>query len=197
MNIALFDFDGTLSTQDSYLLFTRFLGGGRYVLGCLLLSPRIIRYLFGGYPNYALKEDFLRIFFKKKTIGDLRHLAHRFCTEKIPTILRPKAMERIHWHQERGDLIAVVSACPRLILEPWCRLMNVDIIATELEVDQQARITGRIEGKNCWGEEKVKRIRSRYDLSCFKEIYGYGDSKGDLPMLEIADQDKRFYKPFR
>jgi HAD superfamily hydrolase (TIGR01490 family) len=137
------------------------------------------------------------MFFKKKTIDDLQGLAHRFCSEKIPKILRPKAMERIRWHQERGDLIAVVSACPRFILEPWCRLTDVDIIATELEVDQQKRITGRIDGENCWGKEKVKRIRSRYDLSHFSEIYAYGDSKGDLPMLEIADQDKRFYKPFR
>jgi phosphatidylglycerophosphatase C len=197
MNLALFDFDGTLSTRDSYLLFTSFLGRKRYLFGCLLLSPRIIGYLSGIYPNYALKEDFLRFFFRNKTIDDLRLLAHRFCTEKVPAIIRPGAMERVRWHQDRGDVTAVVSACPRLILEPWCRLIKADLIATELEVDPESRFTGRIEGRNCWGEEKVRRIRSRYELSNFDEIFAYGDSRGDLPMLKMADEDKRFFKPFR
>jgi len=197
MNLVLFDFDGTLSTKDSYLLFTRFLSRRKYFLGCLLLSPRIIGYLSGRYPNYALKEDFLKFFYRRKQMDDLQLLADRFCAEKIPAIIRPGAMERIRWHQEHDDVTAVVSACPRLILEPWCHLTKIDILATELEVDQQSRFTGKIDGKNCWGEEKVRRIRSRYELSDFEGIFAYGDSKGDLPMLEIADEDKRFFKPFR
>lgn len=198
MNIAFFDFDGTLSTKDSYLLFTRYLGPKKFSFGCLMLSPRIMGYLAGIYPNHALKEDFLRSFYRKKTIADLQILAGRFCNEIIPSILRPGAMERIRWHQNRGDATVVVSACPRLILEPWCRLINADIIATEIEIDtQDKKVTGKIAGKNCWGEEKVRRIKSHYNLETYHEVFAYGDSKGDLPMLELADKDKRYFKPFR
>ncbi len=197
MNLALFDFDGTLSTQDSYLLFTRFLDPKRYFIGCILLSPRIIAYLLGRYPNYCLKEDFLTFFYKKRSLEDLRLIALRFCEEKIPAILRPGAMERIQWHQDRGDVTVVVSACPRLILEPWCRKNDLDIIATELEIDTDSTITGKILGENCWGDAKVGRIQSRYDPAEFDEIFAYGDSKGDLPMLKMADEDNRFFKPFR
>ncbi len=197
MNIAFFDFDGTLSTKDSYLLFTRYLGPKKFVLGCVMLSPRIVGYLAGVHPNHALKEDFLRFFYRNKTVDELETLAGRFCSKIIPAILRPGAMERIRWHQNRGDAIVVVSACPRLILEPWCRRINADIIATELEVDAQAKVTGKIDGKNCWGEEKVRRIRSQYNLETYHEVFAYGDSKGDLPMLELADRDKRHFKPFR
>ena len=106
-------------------------------------------------------------------------------------------MERIRWHQNGGDTVVIVSACPRQILEPWCHAINADIIATEIETDQRSRITGKIAGKNCWGQEKVSRIRARYALKDYDGIFAYGDSKGDLPMFELADQGKRFYKPFR
>ena len=197
MNLALFDFDGTLSTQDSYLFFTRFLNRKRYLFGCLVLAPRIIGYLARIYPNHALKEDFLKFFYRGKTADEVQMLAHRFCSREIPAIIRPGAMERIRWHQDRGDTVVVVSACPRLILEPWCHEINADIIATELETDAESRITGKIAGKNCWGQEKVNRIQARYAMKKYDAIFAYGDSRGDLPMLDLADQDKRFYKPFR
>ena len=44
-------------------------------------------------------------------------------------------------------------------------------------------------------EEKVIRIQEEYNLSDYQEIYVYGDSPGDKPMLGLAT--KSFYKPFR
>jgi phosphatidylglycerophosphatase C len=197
MNLALFDFDGTVTTQDSYLFFTKYLGWRRYLWGCFLLSPRIAGYLAHIYPNHLLKEDFLRFFYRDRTLEDLQLLAARFCREEVPNIIRPAATHRIRWHQDRGDTVVVVSACPRIILEPWCRAMHTEIIATELATEEQGRITGKIAGKNCWGPEKVRQIELRYALNKYSEIFAYGDSAGDIPMLEIAAQDKRFYKPFR
>ena len=197
MNLALFDFDGTISTKDSYLLFTRFLQQKRFLAGCLLLSPRILCFLARLYANDRLKEDFLRVFYKGKTTEELNSRAVDFTATLLPSIIRPKAMARIRWHQDRGDITIVVSACPRLILEPWCKEKGLPLIATEIEADAHSRITGRIFGNNCRGREKVARIRDRYPLEEFTEIFAYGDSSGDLPMLALANADKRFYKPFR
>jgi phosphoserine phosphatase len=72
--------------------------------------------------------------------------------------------------------------------------MQVTLLATRLEVSGN-RLTGRIEGANCHGEEKVRRIRDAYQLKEYSQVYAYGDTKGDLPMLALADI--RFYKPFR
>ena len=57
------------------------------------------------------------------------------------------------------------------------------------------KITGTIDGKNCYGDEKVCRIEKEYDLAAYKEIYCYGDSEGDKAMLQLATFP--FYKPFR
>ena len=55
-------------------------------------------------------------------------------------------------------------------------------------------ITGKTFKKNCHDPEKVKRIRELYNLSDYKYIYAYGNSRGDHEMLDIADE--RHYKPF-
>ena len=72
--------------------------------------------------------------------------------------------------------------------------MGVRLIATNLVIDQ-GKITGNIDGNNCYGEEKVNRIKQLYDLNSYSIIYAYGDSSGDRPMLALAQ--KPFYKPFR
>jgi len=41
----------------------------------------------------------------------------------------------------------------------------------------------------------VRRILAAYDLSQYDEVYAYGDTKGDKPMLGLATI--AFYKPFR
>jgi len=54
------------------------------------------------------------------------------------------------------------------------------------------RLTGRYLGGECTGPEKAVRIRRRYDLRQFREIYAYGDSAEDREMLAIAN--RRYYR---
>jgi phosphoserine phosphatase len=70
----------------------------------------------------------------------------------------------------------------------------VKLIASRMEVKDEM-ITGKIDGRNCHGEEKKRRIQEAFDLSAYQEIYCYGDTKGDKPMLSLATS--AFYKPFR
>jgi phosphoserine phosphatase len=57
------------------------------------------------------------------------------------------------------------------------------------------KITGNLMGNNCNGGEKVIRIKQLYDTQQYDEIYCFGDTGGDKPMLALATQS--FYKPFR
>ena len=74
--------------------------------------------------------------------------------------------------------------------------MNVNklkLIATKLEVKNN-NITGNFKTKNCYGEEKVTRIKKELDINKYNDIYAYGDSNGDKEMLNIATHP--FYKSF-
>ena len=197
MNLALFDFDGTISSADSFLGFMRTVYRGRFLRCCALLSPRICLFLLGFYSNDKIKECFLERLFKGVPLEQLRLSAERFNRESLSAMERPAAIKRIDQHRAAGDKIVVVSATPRFILEQWCRDRRLDLIATEVELDKKGRLTGRIDGKNCRGPEKVCRIRAAYDLNDFDEIYAYGDTVSDLPMLELAEEHLRFYRPFR
>ena len=97
-------------------------------------------------------------------------------------------------HQLAGTVIVVVSASPENYIATWCREHQLDCIATRLEI-AHGKITGNIDGMNCHGQEKVERIKRRYELSRFREIFAYGDSSGDKPMLQLANH--AYYKPFR
>ncbi len=195
MNLAIFDFDGTISDRDSFLMFVREATGRvRFCIGMAALSPRIIGYLFRCYPNYRLKEDVLSHFFARHSFSALVSKTSRFARDTLPGIIRPQAMRRIAWHVSRGDRVVVVSATPDVILRPWCDSHGLELLATRLEV-VDSRLTGRIEGLNCWGDEKVRRLVEHCRLDDFAEIFAYGDSRGDIPMLELATQP--FYKPFQ
>jgi phosphoserine phosphatase len=69
----------------------------------------------------------------------------------------------------------------------------LELIASRLEVSG-GKVTGKILGKNCHGDEKVVRIKEVYDLTNYNIIAAYGDTGGDKPMLELADQ--AHYRPF-
>jgi phosphatidylglycerophosphatase C len=72
--------------------------------------------------------------------------------------------------------------------------LQLELVASRLDV-QHGRLTGRLLGKNCHGEEKVKRIVERYPLNEYDEIYAYGDDHSDKPMLKLATHS--FFRPFR
>ena len=71
---------------------------------------------------------------------------------------------------------------------------EIELMGTRLAV-KNGRIAGTFDGENCYGDEKVCRIKEQFNLEAYKEILCYGDTPGDKPMLALATH--RFYKPFR
>ena len=65
IDLALFDFDGTITKDDSLLKFIRFVvGDGRFVFGLVVLSPILVAYKLKLIPNYKAKQKMLSWFFK-------------------------------------------------------------------------------------------------------------------------------------
>ena len=112
----------------------------------------------------------------------------------LPSLLRPKALREIQKLREAGATVVIVSASASQWISGWSDAAGLMLMTTVLEEKNNA-ITGRISGRNCYGDEKVCRIRESYRLDQFDEIYCYGDTSGDRPMLSLATH--AFYKPFR
>ena len=136
----------------------------------------------------------LRHFFGKMPTEKFNELCERFSAEVMPKLIRAKALKEIQKLKEHGADIVVVSASPENWLQQWCRKLGATCIATRMHSTNDC-ITGRIDGKNCHGEEKVRRIQEMYDLNNYSAVYCYGDTPGDRHMLSLANF--KFYKPFR
>ena len=193
--IALFDFDGTITTKDTFIEFTKYsVGDIKFFLGVLYLSPMLIAFKLKLIPNYKAKEYMLSYFFKGIEEDKFKELATNYSLNKIDNIVRKRALQEIKQHKKNGVKVVIVSASIECWLKPWCKRENLELISTKLEFIN-GKFSGRLLTKNCYGIEKVNRIKEQYNLKEFKTIYGYGDSSGDKDMLSIST--KSYYKPFR
>ena len=193
--IAFFDFDGTITTKDTLLEIIKYQKGeSRFYLGMMLNLPYILAWKTGLIPNYVAKQKVVNFFFGKMPVEEFQRHCDAFATEVLPGLVRPKALQEIQKLQDAGAEVVIVSASPGNWSDTWRKQVGMASLATKLQV-RDNKLTGRFDGKNCHGKEKVTRIKDAYDLSTYDEIYCYGDSNGDRPMLSLGTV--AFYRPFR
>ncbi|MHA4808154.1 HAD family hydrolase [Flavitalea flava] len=193
--IAFFDFDGTITTKDTLLEFMKFSKGKLpFYLGFLLNSPYLVAFKLKLISNQTAKERVLRYFFRNMPLATFEEECRNFVAHALPFLLRPKAIREIEQLKEKGFTVTIVSASPENWIRPWADSLQLNLLGTRLEV-REGKLTGKVEGRNCHGEEKVSRITENYTLADYSEIYAYGDTGGDKPMLKMANIS--FYKPFR
>lgn len=192
--IVFFDLDGTITQKDTMiefiLFFAGFFGLAKFIFFNNFL---IIKLCLGFAKRVQVKEAILTYFFKGKSITYMNSIAEDFSNKKFPSLVRPSALKVIDWHRKEKHEIVIVTASLDLWVKHWANQMKIKLICTRLDVTN-GLVTGKIKGRNCNYYEKVQRIKSTYDLSRYNEIYCYGNSKGDLEMLNIAT--KCFYKHF-
>jgi phosphatidylglycerophosphatase C len=192
--LVLFDFDGTITSRDTLFGFIQFTHGtAAFLARFTLLSPVMVLFKLGILGNQRTKEIVLSHFFSGTPLPDFTRRSTEFLA-KVRDVIRPAALESIRQYQQENARLIVVSASPENWVKPWCDSLNIECVATRLEV-VDSKITGRISGLNCHGEEKVRRIKEVLNLSDYKEIHVYGDTPSDRPMMGLAT--KSFYKPFR
>ena len=190
--IAFFDFDGTLTTRDTLIPFIKFVVGSRtFYTKLLLVIPILMGYFTKLIPNDVAKEKVIRIYLDGYPIEKLENAGRQFSRKILPSMLRPEGINYLHWHQGNGHQCILVSASLDLYLNPWASMNGVStVLSTSLQINN-GYITGKIAGKNCHGEEKVKRINDFLERLPYKKIYAYGDSPADQPMLDVADIGKK------
>lgn len=192
MHLALFDFDGTISTRDTTWDFIiRSCGKRRALYGFVRLSPIVLSYSLKRISHHEAKQAVIKHYFgdweKEAFVREARHYARSV----VPTILRQDALTRINWHLDLQHTVAVVTGSLEILLSDWCTNLGIDLIATGLDLSGASIC---LSTRNCFQEEKARRIRERYDLKSFESIYAYGDSDGDREMMALAH--RRYYKRF-
>ncbi len=196
IKITVFDFDGTITTKDTFALFLRYYAGTLgWAIKILTLLP-----IFGAYglkiiDRNTVKIHVIRRFFKNAVIERLDAKAAQFASDVIPTLIRPQAQACLDDKKLAPESLYICSASIAPYLRAWGKDQDIhNILATELESDGN-RYTGEIKGWNIWGEGKVRRIMAEFAPKQVKIMEAYGDSRGDRELLHAAEAS--FYRPFR
>ena len=216
--IHVFDFDGTLTTCDTLLRFITFACGRRaFWWGMLLHAPLLVLMKLGLYDNGRAKERVFQHFFRGMSEAEFNDWCEWFA-EAFAYILRPQGMEALRQALADDHQVVVASASIDRWVRPFFATLSpltphpsplITVIGTEIEV-REGRLTGRFATPNCYGEEKVHRLRQLFpELSPHQPeanlspltphpsplVIAYGDSRGDRELLQMADE--AHYKPFR
>lgn len=172
MNINLYDFDNTIYKGDSSTDF--FFYSLRKYPRIIKVVPKIIKYALKYKLNKCSKTEMKEVIFSfVQYIPDIdSHITSFWSTHK--SHIKKFYMEKSH----NKDVI--ISASPEFLLASITKELGVKKLIGS-KVDKK---TGKFDGLNCYGEEKVSRLNK--EMKKYKVDSAYSDSYSDLPILKLA-----------
>ena len=192
--IAAFDFDGTLTVRDSFAAFLRWrTTGWRWAAGLLRLTPAALIYL-ATRDRRRFKAASVRVFLRGASREVLARQAAGFAAAMAERLFRPDALQAWAKHRDAGDRLVIVTASPEAVVAPFAAWLGADtLIGSRLSWTADDRVGEGLDGPNCRGPEKVRRLREVFG-EAVQIADAYGDTSGDREMLAFARRGhmKRF-----
>lgn len=170
MNV--YDFDETIYEGDSTRDFIFYIMKKRPIVwgNIFKLSGAGILFILKLMEKTKFKENLYSSF---KLINNMDELVDEFVDIHLKNI-KPWYLDK----KREDDLI--ISASPDFLVRRFCNKIGIkDVMASNVDIN-----TGKYTGKNCYGEEKVKRYFEKYTASQMENFYS--DSYSDQPLAKIA-----------
>jgi len=188
---AIFDLDGTITQHSTYIPFiwrvartnpAKLIHVAPILAAAALYRARLM-------SRAKLKELMLGGVLGGMPMVEVQRYAVEFTDQCMRQALRPGALKRIERHKAAGDYLILATASFEFYAEIFGQRLGFDqVIATKTVRDPQGRITGAIDGENCRGEAKLRRIFEALPaLKAQFRVVAYSDHHVDLPLLRWAD----------
>lgn len=168
-----YDFDDTVYYGDS----TR-----DFIFYCLKRQPGLIRFV----PRWGWNALLWKVF-KVKTKTQFKEKLYSYFTavKDIDGYVADfwaghfKNIKPWYLEQKKEDDV-IISASPEFLLRPAIERLGITYFLAS-RVDKK---TGKYNGENCWGEEKVRRFKAAWPEAEIESFYS--DSRSDTPMARLA-----------
>lgn len=172
MHMNVYDWDNTIYRGDSTFGFVRWLYIHRPKT--LLSIPRTAFFglLYGvkAIKKLTFKENLYHMF---TFVDDMDEAVEEFTSSHMDHI-------KDWYRQAQKDDDLVISASPEFLIRSFCEKTGIDTcMASEVDIN-----TGKYNGLNCHGKEKVRRFNELYGTKEIEKFYS--DSLTDSPLAEIS-----------
>jgi HAD superfamily hydrolase (TIGR01490 family) len=205
IQLAIFDFDGTLTTGHLWL------GIARHHRTHKIKRLAVYIYLITHLPFWLASK--IRIYGEEKNRGkwgaDLAILFEGFSPQKAKEafswvttnyflpLMRADIVAKLEEHKKQGYKIVILSGMFHEFLEIVAEELGADyVVGTRMELKHNI-YTGRIIPPLCFGENKARLlnefIRQRNLHIDFKRSFAYADSYYDLPVFKLVGNPVAVY----
>ena len=182
-----FDFDGTLTYRDTMFMFLRHYNPVRFYLQFVLHTPLFILLKLNLMDAERVKKSYIASMLKGESRTRIEEEAQKFFTQNYPEIIRRNALDFLNNRDADHTESWMITASLDIWVRPFAQKFNMKLLATEAEyVD--GIFTGKFITPNCNGNEKLNRIKSEMKGRKYDKIIAFGDTAGDKPMLNWADE---------
>jgi phosphatidylglycerophosphatase C len=184
---ALYDFDGTITSKDTTFLLLVALVKLRpwRIFGLIWL---LLRMIFAS--NTVSKQGY-----KNKAIGYLiKDLSDKRLSgalidfrNKVKFLYRPSVLASIDQSIQDGCTVLIVTAAPSFAISYCLSGLPVIVLGTEFEKEENM-YTGLLKSENCYGKEKVNRIKewATSNKIVLSVQSAWSDHFSDFDMLSLS-----------
>jgi len=188
--VAIFDLDGTITRSDTFV---------RFLLACLARSPArilpccwlplaIVMFYLRMRSNTWLKVTFLRAIAGRSHRTDVDAIARGLVPKLMRRAVRAKAVATIDAHRKRGHRLVLATASLDVYVGHLAGALGFDsVVCTRVAWDDQDRLTGELDGGNCYGEQKRLAVARLLGDRSGLRLISYSDNGSDMPLLEWSD----------
>lgn len=189
--LAIFDIDYTITRKETLMEFFKYLVS-KDIKNIKFLPRALYSGLMYGvkvYDEKRVKECFLK-FIENIDEAELAKLTKSFYDEKISKILYKDAVDMIKKLKKEGYMVVLISASPEFYVKEFYAIKEVDLIIGTKFTFESGKFIRKMDGNNCKGEEKVRRLnkvlKEKNIKVDFKNSYMFSDSLSDKPLLDLV-----------
>ena len=189
--LAIFDIDYTITRKETLMEFFKYLVS-KDIKNIKFLPRSLYSWLMYSikvYDERRVKECFLK-FIDNIDEKDLAKLTKSFYDERLSSILYKDAVDMIKKLKNEGYMVILISASPEFYIKEFYAIKEVDLIIGTKFAFEGGKFVRKMDGNNCKGEEKVKRLnevlKEKNIKADFKNSYMFSDSLSDKPLLDLV-----------
>lgn len=195
--LAIYDMDRTITRNATYTPFlihaARQLAPWRLILMPFVILM-MLAYVAKLIDRGRLKEiNYTLLIGRGIAPARLEPVTQSFADRQVATNILPGARASIAADRAAGRRVVMATASYRLYAAAIAERLGInDVIATETGLDAAGRIVAKIEGRNCYGDEKLAMIQAWLEKEGLVReavhIRFYSDHVSDAPVHHWSDE---------